>query len=53
MMRKRMKLATKLENQQNELILLNEMITFAILTLPDAENNDILKELRKDNDAIR
>ena len=50
-MRRRSGLATELDNQQNELIVLNEMMTFTSISLPDAEDNDVLKELRKDADA--
>ena len=44
-MRKR---STELDNQQNEP---TEMMTFASLTIPDAEENELLKELQKDADA--
>ena len=51
LMRRRSGLATELDNQQNELIVLNEMMTFASISLPDDEDNDVLNELRKDAHA--
>lgn len=43
--------SVEMENQQNHVTVMNEMVTFASLTLPDAEHNNILKELRMDADA--
>lgn len=51
LLRRRSVLRMEMENQQNHVTVMNEMVTFASLTLPDAEHNNILKELRMDADA--
>ena len=47
---RRSQLQSEISDQQNYLIFMNEMVTFANISLPDAEHN-VLKGLHKDIDA--
>ena len=40
-----------MDDKSNYIIVMTEMVTFASITLPDAEQNSMLEELRKDADA--
>ena len=51
LIRRKSELQSELHDQQDYLTVLNEMVTFSSISLPDAEHNDVLKELRKDVDA--
>ena len=51
LIRRKSELQSELHDQQNYLTVLNDMVTFASISLPDAEHNNVLKELCKDVDA--
>ena len=48
LIRRKSELQSELHDQ---LTVLNEMVTLSSISLPDAEHNDVFKELRKDVDA--
>ena len=50
LVKRRLQLQYEVSDQQNYLFVMNEMVTFASISLPDAEH-DVLKELHKDIDA--
>ena len=51
LIRRRSVLRTEMNNQKNYVTVVNEMVTFASISLSDAEHNSVLKELRRDSDA--
>ena len=51
LIRRRSVLRTEMNNQKNYVTVVNEMVTFASISLSDAEHNSVLKELRRDADA--
>ena len=52
LIRRRSMLRTEMNNQKNYVMIVNEMVTFASISLSDAEHNSVLKELRRDADAV-
>ena len=50
LIRRRSVLRTEINNQKNYVTVVNEMVTFASISLSDAEHNSVLKE-RRDADA--
>ena len=50
LIRRKSELQTEMDDKNNYIIVMTEMVTFASITLPDAEQSSMLEELRKDAD---